>query len=218
MIEINEFDPVEFSNEENQFLLEALGKPTIVALRTAHPPRTLAAVKPMLDRVNELIELEKHEGLTWVGVDALKEAIKIWFRENEKWRLDHKRNRRAPRWPSLYSYDAKGRAHRGGPGADAGRVRTWFKAGGERVPFAVQLIPSDVPDWVPPGFTEKPEVGLKVDGNLNRIECFCGHTESFKADSRASFVAARARMSKHLRRATEQVDQHRELHTNEFGS
>ena len=226
--EIQEFDPVTISNDDNLFLLEHIGKPTIVALRLADSKVLPAAVKPILDRVNELIELEKHEGIKWVGVEAIKRSITIWLETNKKWKNDHIRNKRAPRFPSLYSYDAKGRPHWGGPGSDSGRVRTYFGPAGERIPFAVQLVPDDAPSWEAPGFTEAPTVGsgLRVDPESHRIECriklpdgtICGHSETYRVESRSSYNAARARMSKHLRKATENVEEHRELHTNEFNS
>lgn len=227
MENINEFDPVLYSNEENQFLLENVGKPTVVALKNVGPNVVLPAVKAVLDRVNELIELEKHEGLKWVGVQAIKDSITVWFRENSKWASEHRRfPRQAPRFPSLYSWDAKGRPHLGGPGSDSSRVKTFFGPAGERIPFAVKLIIEDGGAYKGPGFTEGSlDPSLKVDTDLHRIECrvpveggiMCGHTESYKADSRASYAAARARMSKHLRKATLNTEGHRELYTNEFG-
>ena len=223
---INTFDPVLYSDEENDFLLSTIGLPPVVALKSVPAVVNPAAVAPILNRVYELEELKKHEGLDWAGIEALKGAIKVYQRETAKWVRDKQRSRRAPRFPSLYSYDSKGRPHRGGPGSDSGRVRTYFGPAGERIPFEVQLQPDNLIDWTAPGFTEKPtEVGLRVDATTNRIECLvpvptgvCGHTESYKAESRASYNAARARMSKHLRKASESVEAHRELHTNEFGS
>lgn len=230
-MEIQVFDPVLYSHEENLFLLNHLGEAPIVAMRGMPSTVNAKAVKPILERVFELNQLSEHSDATWVGIEALKEAIKIFFRENTKWANDAKRSRKAPRWPSLFSYDAKGRPHKGGPGSDAGRVRTYFGPAGERIPFAVQLIPDGMGDWQAPGFTEKPlDAGLKEDPVSNRIECLvpikdpltganrpCGHTESYRGESRASHAAARARMSKHLRKATENVEGHRELYTNEFG-
>jgi hypothetical protein len=228
MEEIQAFDPVLFSDAENRFLLAHLGEPSIVALRAPMEQGcNRAALKPILERVNELQELKKHDGQEWIGIDAMKASINAWLRENAKWASDHRRSgRRAPRYPSLYSYDARKRPHRGGPGSDSDRVRTYFGPAGERIPFAVTLIPENVLEWQAPGFTEAPQKGslIKVDGTVNRIECLvpigdgiCGHTESYKAESRQSYQIARARMSKHLRKATENVDGHREAHTNEFG-
>lgn len=219
--EIYQFDPVAYSKFENDFLLDALGKPPVVALRDVRPGVNINAVRPILTRVYELEQLKEHEGYTWIGVERLREAIKVWLRENAKWASDHKRNKRAPRWPSLYSYDSKGRPHKGGIGSDSGRVRSYFDTSGNRLPFAVDLVSDDRPEWSAPGFTEAPDAKslLTVDADKNRIECgICNHAESFKPASRASYNAARARMSKHLRRATEEREAHMELHTNEFHS
>lgn len=221
MEQLNYFDPVSFSTEENEWLLSNLGSPKSIALRNLTPGINPNAVRPLLERIQELEET----GDRWVGVDVLKKAIITYLEQDRKWALDHARtNKRAPRFPSLYSFDSKGRAHLGGPGSDSGQVRTYFDEKGNRIPFAVMLIPDDAPAWLPPGFgvdgsngTEKVEVGLIVNTEKNRIECFCGHTEQYKLDSRASYNAARARISKHLRKATTDVEQHREIHTNEFG-
>jgi hypothetical protein len=216
-VEILTFDPTLFSVRENEFLLDTLGKPTIVAMdgATGVNPK---AIRPILDRVNELEAFKSHNGSSWVGVDAMKETIRAYLRENAKWKRDKQRSRRAPRFPSMYSFDQKGRAHLGGIGSDSGKVRTYFDAAGNRVPFEIELIPSGVSDWVAPGFTEKPTSGgIKVDDAMNRIECLiCGHTESFKGESRASYAAARARISKHLRSAKQNPDAHLEAHREEF--
>jgi hypothetical protein len=124
----------------------------------------------------------------------------------------------------MHSFDSKGRPHRYGPGSDAGRVKTYFTAKGERLPFALELIPTGVADWTPlwAAGADDPgqDAGIFNNAEKNRIECMiagCGHTESYKTDSRSSYNAARARISKHLRTATNSVDAHREVHTNEFG-
>lgn len=220
MSEINYFDPVSYSNAENEFLLDNLDKPTIVALREVRPPVNPKAVKPVLDRLQELRDLETHEGLKWVGTAVIRASIRSWLEQNRKWAADHKRApRRVPRWPSMYSYDAKGRPHWGGPGSDSGGIKSYFQ-NGKRVSFAVPLVAEDDYVWTPP-VMEASETMLKVNEDLNRIECpiqGCGHTENFKEGSRPSKAAARARMSKHLRKATKEVDAHRELHTLEFGA
>lgn len=225
--DIQVFDPVIYSREENEFLLEQLGTAPVVALTKKPENVNIAAVKPILQRVYDLEQLKTHEDLDWIGIEPLKNAIRIFIREDSKWESDHKRNKKAPRFPSLYSFDARGKAHRAGPGSDSGRVRTYFGKSGERIPFAVELIPDEAGEWVAPSFQEGPvEKHLKLDTESHRIECrvpmqdgtVCGHVETYKADSRSSYNAARARMSKHLRKATENVDDHRELHTNEFGN
>lgn len=216
--EIVSFDPVEFSLEENVWLLENIDKPAVVALRNVPPGVNPRAVEPLLARLEQLEQLRKHEGQQWIGFDALRERIKIYLNMDAKWATDAKRSRRAPRFPSLYSYDSRGRGHLGGPGSDSGRVRTYFDEKGNRQKFEVDLIPDHLDPWQAPGFTEAPtDKRLTVDGEKNRIECFCGHVEAFKPDSRSSYSAARARMSKHLRGAKDHIDDHRELHLAEFG-
>lgn len=249
---LTQFNPVQLSNQENEFLLKHLGTPSIVALKeikgvlNPNAPRgpdgrirdsnpyiypdgvIPSAVKPVLDGVLELQELEKHEGLKWVGIEKIKDAIRVWFRENQKWSDAHARTRgRAPRFPSLYAWDAKGKGHRAGPESDAGEVKTYFGPAGERIPFAIDLIYEDQEQWTPPlpPATEA-DARLYLDSTRNRIECrvplpdgtLCGHTENYQSNSRRSYNTARARMSKHLRKATVEVEAHRELHTLEYGN
>lgn len=222
MSDMNVFDPTLYSKQECEFLLENLGKPPVVAMRELKFPVNPKAVQPILQRVHELQQLEEHEGTRWVGLEPLKNALVAYLRENAKWKADWQRTRgRAPRFPSLYSFDGRGRAHRGGVGSDSGKVRSYFDAEGNRIPFAIQMTDIFIDDWTPPGFTEKPDSKsyLKVDNDLNRIECLiCGKAESFKAESRSSYSAARARMSKHMRRAETKKEEHLEAYTNEFGA
>lgn len=215
----NTFDPVEFSIAENNFLLSSLGMNPVAALSQMPPSVNRRAVEPVLRKVYDFEALKKHDGSGWCGVEALKEKIVSYLRENAKWKADAARSKRAPRYPSMYSFDGKGRAHRGGIGSDSGRVRTYFDQRGNRVPFEIPYVGEEHDLWAPPGFTEQStSPGLRVDNDQNRIECLnCGHTESFKAESRSSYNAARARMSKHLRKASTKVDEHRETYANEFG-
>jgi hypothetical protein len=216
---IQTFNPVLLSEEENTFLMANLGQPPVVAAKAIKAPVNPRAVLPIIERVFELEQLKTHEATPWVGVEVIKQAIKTWLEQDAKWRNDFERTRgRAPRFPSMYSYDSKGRAHRGGPGSDTHIPKTYFDKAGNRLNFEVDLLPEYTAPWTAPGFTEQLSTpGLTVNQELSRIECFCGHTESFKGESRSSYNAARARMSKHLRKATENVEQHREAHTLEFG-
>lgn len=231
---MNIFDPVKLSIEENKFLLTHLGEPWITAAKDIRPARlpnpnpkdknpifypdgvNPAAVKPIIDRVYELNELTRHQGEQWVGVEALKDRISTYLTQAERWANDRRRGR--PRFPSMSSFDERARPHLGAPGSDSGTVKTYFDQEGNRVPFAIELVPTDLTDYSPEWVqTDKPQSGLKVNAELHRIECFCGHVEKFNPESRASFNVARGRISKHLKSATEQVDSHRELHTLEFG-
>lgn len=231
----NTFDPTDYSTEELAWILENLDKPAAVALRVLPDKINPNAVRPLLMRVQELNELQAHENIQWVGVDVIKQSIKTYLTEDARWEAEHKRNPRViPRFPSLYSWDAKGRPHLGGIGSDSGRVRTYFlrdangKTTSQRAPFAVSLLPEQIIEWTPPSESTEVTYGtlLVDDADMLRWECrvptghgeICGHTESYKRESRSSRAAARARMSKHLRRATENSEGHREVHTNEFGA
>lgn len=217
---ISVFDPVDFSIEENEFLLSTLGQPPIVALRGLPAAVNPQAVRPLLERVYELVEQEKHSGIEWTGVEPLKEKITVYLEKANRWQSDRRRG--APRFPSKFTYDAKRKGHRDGPGADGPKVKTYFGKAGQRIPFAIELVPFEAPEWAPEWVEADQPVkgaGLKVDNELNRIECLvCHHTESFNNESRQSYNTARARMSRHLRKATDKVEDHREVYTAEFGS
>lgn len=220
---IDTFNPVKYSLEECEFLKENLGKPTIVALKAVPVNVIVKAVKPVLDRVNELQDLVKHEkGFTWVGVEAMVNRIDIYLTQQAKWIADKKRFPRAPRFPTMHSYDAKNKPHRGGPGSDSGQVRTYFDEKGERHEFALNLLANmETGGWAPEWAKESTidTKAIKNDIENRRLECtVCKHTETYKHDSASSYNAARGRLSKHLRTATDEVALHRELYTNEFGS
>lgn len=244
-MEMNVFDPVKLSLEENAWLLKHLGEPWVVAGRDIHPVvNQIAAsdpnkrdknpilypdgvnpnaVRPIIDKVHELNQLQEHSGIPWQGIEVLKEAIEVYLEQQAKWKADKRRG--APRFPSLHSYDTKGRPHWSGGGSDSGQVKTYFDAQGNRKEFAREFVPSGQSDWVADWAlkagenADQPEAGLVVNKELNRIECFCGHVEKFNPESRGSFNVARGRISKHLRSDAnpETVEKHRELHTAEFG-
>lgn len=219
---LTEFDPVKLSLEENQFIIENVGKAPVVALRNrTNPQITLAAVKPIIDGVYELMEAEKDDpNFKWIGVSGIKRACEIYLEQAAKWALAKGRPG-AVRFPSMYAWDQRGRPHWRGVGSDSDQVRTYFDSEGNRLPFKVSLLPAAEETWKPDWIAQAkaiPTWKLTVNKDLNRVECPCGATETFKPESRASYNAARARMSKHLRRVTDQVEEHRELHTTEFGS
>lgn len=236
----NVFDPVKLSIEENKFLLRHLGEPWTIAARDIHPvplvaPHrkdrnpvhypdgvTPAAVRPVIDRVYELQELQKNHDESWVGIDAVKAACQTYIDQSLQWEKDKRRG--APRFPSMHSFDSKGRPFKGGPGSDTGQVQTYLTSTGERKPLAIELIPTDSDRWSAP-WVKSSEAGtgdlsdgLTVNEDNGTVECFCGHNEKFKKDVRSSYNSARARMSKHLRSAKEEVFRHREVHTANFGS
>lgn len=243
------FNPVQYSLAECQFLLDHLGEPPFKALQSIravplpnpnpkdknpvwYPDGVIpASVMPILTRVYELIDLEAKGVMQWVGLDVLRETLSVYISEQAKWLRDKQRYPRAPRFPSMHSFDGKNRPHKGGPGSDSGVVSTYLDKDGKRVPFAVDLVEARetggwVPEWAAkPGPTmaavDVPVSATKAivdDAENNRFECpICKHTESYKADSQSSRNAARGRMSKHLRTDTRETSLHRELYTNEFG-
>lgn len=219
---MNKFDPVDFSIEENQFLVKHLGEPPIVAARSLTPTIAKKGVMSVLERVQELEQIKSHTGAEWCGIQAIKDSIMVYLEQAEKWASDKRRGR--IRFPSMYSYDSRKRPHWSGTGADCGKVKTYFNAAGERVPFAVVLVDDGVTEWTP-DFLAPTEVvddtpkapDIKLNAAASRFECFCGHTDEFKAESRASFTAARGRMGKHCKNATSEVERHREAYTLEFG-
>lgn len=249
---ITTFTPVRLSDAENRFLLAHLGKPAIMGVRhikgevnpearfrqpnqkrdkdpIIYPDGVIpASVRPILDGVMELEELQRFGELKWVGVDAIRTAIEIWFREKTKWANMHKRNKTFPRWPSLYSWDAKGNHHLGGPGSDSGEVKTYFDEKGNRQPFAIDLLVfTDIDEpFLPPTRDEQNgDDRFYEDPTTNRFECrvkdsegnICGHTESYKTGSRQSRQLARTRMGRHLKNSKNETEQHREVYTMEFG-
>jgi hypothetical protein len=213
---MEKIDPVTLSLDENKFLIEHLGEPPLVALRVIPTGVNPKAVLPILEETYTRMQLAEHRGEEWIGVDAVKQALQVYVAEAEKWHSDKRRGR--VRFPSMHTFDGKGRPHRGGPGSDSGRVKSYFDNRGERKEFAIELTAEAEALWTPPTQADAPRDGLKLDDANNRWECLvCGWTTSFNPDSRSSQNSARARMSKHLRTATAEPDRHREVHTNEFG-
>ena len=234
------FDPVALSVAENEFVIRHLGEPWSIAGRDIHPvPLTAphrkdrnpvhypdgvtpAAVRPVIDRVYELLDLEKHHGESWEGVEAIKMAAQVYIDQCHKWERDKLRG--APRFPSMHSFDSKGRPFKGGPGSDTGRVQTYFDKDGNRQKFAVEFVKTAKDQWMAEWAqkagtqADQPEGGLTNDTDKHRWECFCGHTEAYKVESRQSFNMARGRMSRHLRTAKDETFRHREIHTANFGS
>lgn len=206
------FDPVRFSIEENDFLLSHLGEPPITAFKSVPSAVNARAVEPVIDQVYQMIQAEKHSGDAWCGVESVKTAIRAYLDQANQWLRDRKRG--APRFPSMYTFDSRGRATKGAVGSDSGTVKSFFTDDGVRKPFAINLFPKETLAWQPnwsKADQPKPEDGVAIDDTLNRVECLvCHHTESFKPESKASLAAAKGRIRKHLRTATDEPERHRE--------
>lgn len=226
MLEIdkNTFDPALLSFADCDFLLAHAGEAPVVAIRELTSAQNRATVRQWIERFYELDELKKARGLDWAGVEAVKTAIKTYLRVREEWKKDESYG--APRNPSMFAYDARGNAHEGATGSDSGRVRTYFDETGKRIPFAINLIESGAtgqwkPKWATKAAEQNKDFKILEPEGKNCLECgvpACGHTETFKPESRSSKNAARARMSKHCRTTKSEIQSHLELHTLEFGS
>lgn len=217
-----EFDPVMYNGEENEFLIENLGKSREVATARGIPHAVGRMAIDFLDRVYRLQEGSKLSGESWCGVEALVGASKTWLVESKKWEENAKRG--APRFPSMGAWDLNGKYYHGGAGADSGRVRTYFDSEGNRVPFAVGLFPIDqayVPEWLQKRKDEgKARIFTELvhDEEHGFVQCpICKHTQNYPPGIRTKYNQARARMAKHLKTAKgQEADAHRQLYTYAF--
>lgn len=226
----NTFDPAQLSFADCDFLLAHAGEAPIVALRSLPPIANRVTMTQWIERFYELEEQYKHRGTEWAGIEAVKQSIETYLGQRAKWSADAAVG--APKFPSMYAFDSRGNGHYSGPGSDSGTVHTYFDETGKRHAFALSLVDGQAqgkwkPSWVSqPDADAAPKQAHKVMSiqdveGKNAMECGvpgCGHTETFKPDVRSSRAAARARMSRHLRKSTSEQQAHLELHTLEFGS
>lgn len=216
------FEPALYSLEENQFIQAHAGEPPTVAFHGGLPvgvnPK---AVRPILERLYELEELQRHKGIEWVGVEAVKEACGLYLKAYDRWQEARKRG--APFPPTFFEWDGRGRPHRFGVGSDAGYVRTVFDEEGNRRKLAVQLELGEsgayVPEWlktrvqapIPQELTEDQEKGL--------LQCpICAHSINYEPGVQSKRSIARAQMAKHLTSTRKEAEAHRVLHAAVFGS
>lgn len=228
-IDKNVFDPALLSFPDCHYLLAHAGEPPVLAIPAIPPACNKVTLIQWVERFYELEELKKARGTDWAGVEAIRACIQKYLDVRATWKRDESYG--APRNPSMFAFDTRGNAHEGAPGSDSGRVRTYFDEAGNRIPFAINVIEKGStgawkPSWIAkkvldpgPAPAQKFEI-LEPEGK-NCIECGvlgCGHTETFRPESRSSKNAARARMSRHLRNSKIEPQAHLELHTLEFGS
>ena len=195
------FNPVRYSLEENQFFLKHLGESPVVALQETTPQGVNpVAVQEVLGELYELDELEKPRGVPWAGKAVVTQVITRYLSEYEKWREMAKRG--APRFPTMYAWDGKGRPHRGGVTSDSGEVTTYFDENGDRQPLAVNLREKSMPDFNAPWVKKAEPIpeSLIEDAEKGVLQCSIdGWTTNFKPESRQSYNMARGRMAKHCR-------------------
>ena len=213
------FDPVKYTLEENEFFLNHLGESPMVAMEDALPQGVNpAAVQEVLGAVYDLKELETHRGRSWVGTEAVADSIKVYLREWHKWKELSKRG--APRFPTMYAWDSKGKPHRGGVGSDSGqRVSTYIDEQGIHHPLQLELHDSAVPDMEMPWaqHTKEPIPDEIIhDAKNGKLECpGDGWATNYNPDSRMAYNVARARMARHCK--TSKDDRVREFGLKVFG-
>lgn len=217
------FNPPAYSLEENAFLVKHLGEaPEVVEMDYPDGKYPVGvnpnAVFPEIERIFRMTQQEEHRGLQWKGVEACKTACKVYLEQMNQWIEDRKNG--APRFPSLYVWDDRGRAMKGAVGADA-VVKTYFDDNGDRVPFAINLLTDEthyLPKWIrSAGPTVIPK--LLEDKEKGTIQCpICHFTQQYNLDTPSTYNTARGRMAKHLVAARQKPDLHREVYTQEFGS
>lgn len=221
---IHEIEPALLSHDECKFLIDNVGTVSVVALKNVPPGVNPLAVKPILDRVTELQNLEKYEGEKWVGLDRIKEGLQVYLDDRARCEAVAARvgkgQKMVATFPSMFTFDAKGRPNYYAAGSDSSYPRTYFDpVTKQRRLLVIPLVPSS-DEWVPPwleGVKEAPK-DLLEDTEKLRVECrICGHAESYREGSAASERAARARMAAHMKRADFEPELHREYYTNVYG-
>lgn len=229
------FEPGLMSLPELNFMLGHLGEPAHVALYNLDPEKSQGIIKSRLEkvltRIYELKELQTHRQVEWAGIDAIEDSITRYIdwhtRVQEMKRRGFKRGE-----PSQFHWDEMGDAYKFAIGADSAElVRTEILDDGSRKPFGVQLTMtpsqmmamdlSDVAPWINRGKAKLRESPDKLETAVLKrqgtIRCsICGKSEEFDSANRQSRNNARARMAKHLKRATSEVHRHRLLLRTEF--
>lgn len=231
------FEPALLSLPELHFLLEHIGEPAHVALYNLDPEKTQGIIKTrievVLNRIYELKELQQHRDVEWAGVDAITDSVERYLdwhkRVQEMKRRGFKRGE-----PSMFHWDEMGEPYKFAIGADSCElVRTEILDDGSRKPFGVKLTMtpsqmmatdlSDVAPWINRGkqaLRKTPDKLIDEVGKDKRhgsIRCsICDKAEEFDGANRQSRNNARARMGKHLKRATTEIHRHRLLYRSEF--
>lgn len=225
------FEPADYSLAELAFMLDWLGKPPIAALHKGVPKHVNpVAIRACLGEIYEFAELEKHSGVPWAGVDALKDSIVRYLAWQERTMEIHRRG--GPRHASMFSWDDRGKPYKFGVGADsAEKVRSEITPEGEHRTFTVNLLtpfgesaPSiaEVAPWLK--LTDKNAKRQEPDkliveehGDASQLICsVCRKTIEFKTDSQRSLSMARAQMARHLRGANRMIERHQLLLRKEY--
>jgi hypothetical protein len=211
------FRPVRYSLQENQFFLNHLGESPVVAMEGAIPEGVNpVSIQEVLGAVYELNELERHRGVKWAGSKAVGEIIQRYLTEAKKWAEMSERG--APRFPTMHTWDGKGRPHRGGIASDSGSVSTFFDDNGDRKPLSLNLRGAGHGEFIAPWIKTEEPIPDALDEDMERGVLQCpvdGWATNFKPESRQSYNIARARMAKHCR--SSKNERVREFATKVFG-
>jgi hypothetical protein len=204
-MDIEVFDPATYSLEENEFFLKHLGESPLAVMQKPLPNGVnKTAVEKGLGRIYELAQLEAHQGTPWVGLDKISGSITQYLTERAKWQEMSRRG--APAFPSMHTWDGKGRPHRSGIGSDAGKVSTYFTSDGQRQPFAVPLVEVVPEAFSAPWVTEEapmPDACVE-DSEKGIMTCpIDGYSTNWNPDSRQAYNLARARMARHCKTSKE---------------
>lgn len=210
------FHPAEYNLAELRFLKDAVGKPPAVVFAESLPQGVDAvSVQKLIQKVYEREELSKHRGTPWAGVGAVKAAITTFLEQYEQDLRDYRRG--APRFKSMYQWDARGRPHRAGIGADGRRVQTYIDLDGTRRSLSVDLSESGGPETFKPAWVQ-PEVPLPDDFEHDEengvwICPLCKKSETYNVHSQQAKNMARVRLLKHLKQEKEKEPElHRQFY------
>lgn len=208
------FEPSLLSIEENQFIADHAGESPQVAFRKGLPEFVnKTAVQPVLQKIYDLEEMQRVDGVEWAGVDAVKQACTNYLVRLDGWVKAKKRG--IPYPPTMFEWNSRGRALKAATGADIGVVKTYFDDQGARQDLGVdfQTVESAVPDWVTARKAEIAPTALTIDDEKGIVTCpICGHNEIFEPDQPSKKNMALARMSRHLVKAKTKNEEHRILH------
>lgn len=230
----NTFEPAMFSLPELRFLSENMKLPPSAAFHNFDPEGKHRGVirvraEAALVKFSQLAELEQYRQVPWAGYAAIQESIErylLWFD-----RTAEIERRGGPPNASQFMWDDTGTPHRYAIGSDAGElVRTEILDNGDRRAFGVKLTLApgdalkadlkDIAPWIKSPVNELTKADKIEFTTIKRqgiCRCpICGKTEEFDAADRTKRTAARARMARHLKTATVEVNRHRMLYTREF--
>lgn len=222
------FEPGIHSIPELLWLMDHMKEPPVAAFHDFDPENNKKhrgvmrpRVEPLLARLYELAELEKHRQEEWAGFEALEDSITRYLAWHERVQEMKRRGFRRGE-PSMFHWDEQGEPYKYAIGCDSGEmVRTEIMDDGTRKPFGVQLTMtareamsqdlSDVAPWINRGAAKAPNdsVLVSVKGRMGVMTCsICGKAEEFDAANRTKRAAAHARMGRHLGSAKQERHRH----------